>query len=206
MKKDNMFSRYRRKESNYSIYCYPNSEIYINKFNCMDEKILKKIEADITEQALAELYLSPITGRFGIRHLQRIHHYIFHDIYSFAGKFREEDISKGNSNFCKCQFIKENLEDIFTLLQKEHLLSGLKKEEFIKKISFYMAEINSIHPFREGNGRAIREFVRVLGLTNGYLIEWAHVDGNKLLEAMIQSFNKDYSLLEVCIQESLSDE
>lgn len=59
MNVDNKFSRYNSKEINHSVYCYPNTEVYKNKFNCKDQKILAAIEADITGQAIVEMYLEP---------------------------------------------------------------------------------------------------------------------------------------------------
>lgn len=50
-----------------------------------------------------------------------------------------------------------------------------------------MAELNYIHPFREGNGRATREFMRLLFLRNGYKVDWSAVPVDKLLQAMVDS-------------------
>ena len=65
-----------------------------------------------------------------------------------------------------------------------------------------MSEINIIHPFREGNGRAIREYIRCLALTNGYIINWKLVDKSQLLNAMILSVDKNNAALADCIYSS----
>ncbi len=62
-----------------------------------------------------------------------------------------------------------------------------------------MSEINMIHPFREGNGRTIREYIRCLALVNGYVINWNSLDKDQLLKAIIMSVNKDYSSLKDCL-------
>jgi len=89
--------------------------------------------------------------------LYRLH--LYPDIYPFAGKFRTENIEKGSTFFCKSQFIEENLNSIFSKLDKDRYLKGLNPEESSQKVAYYMSELNIIHPFREGNGRSIREFI-----------------------------------------------
>ena len=65
-----------------------------------------------------------------------------------------------------------------------------------------MAELNYIHPFREGNGRTIREFMRLLFLRNGYVVQWDAVSSEELLNAMIDSVY-DTSGLERVLEECL---
>ena len=50
-----------------------------------------------------------------------------------------------------------------------------------------MAELNVLHPFREGNGRATREFIRQLALYNGYYFNLAKIDPKEMLNASIES-------------------
>lgn len=86
----------------------------INKENIRDAKALSDYEADITIIRQYELEDALVVrGKFGKTRLQRINKYIFQDIYPFAGKFRTEDISRGPTDFCKCEYIAENLQRIF---------------------------------------------------------------------------------------------
>lgn len=160
---DNVYSRYNRAESVRSRYFYPNCDVFKNKLHIKDEAGLKAVEEDITVHRLIELIAKPLNGRFGITHLLNIHRHIFQDIYPFAGKLREEDIWKGDTFFFKCQFIRQGLEDILGKLKNDNYLSKLDAKDFSRRAAFFMAELNMIHPFREGNGRAIREFIRCLG-------------------------------------------
>ena len=125
-----MKERYRDKNSN---YCYENSNTLVNKLNIKDEKELQKYEAKITAAKLLDLRQHGVTGDFDVKHFISIHTYLFEDIYSFAGKFRNEDISKGviynpvytkyytiefeNSNFEKGIVPKEidNVLDLYTI-------------------------------------------------------------------------------------------
>lgn len=172
----------------------------INKERIKDAQALSEYEADITliRQLELEKY-QLIKGRFGISHLKNIHKYVFQDVYPFAGKFRTEDISKDSTDFCKSEFIKDNLERILHELKDEGCLKELKADRFADRAAYFMAEINMIHPFREGNGRAIREFIRQLALQSGHLIDWSLIDSETLLRAMILAVDKDYSLLSSCI-------
>ena len=112
------------------------------------------------------------THRFGITNLKKIHLYIFQRIYPFAGKFRMENIHKDSTEFCKSQYIEENLKAIFHGLKQEEFLKSLNVEPFSQKAVYYLSELNKIHPFREGNGRTIREFIRQLAMHSGYIINF----------------------------------
>lgn len=186
-----------------STYFYKNSDTFVNYFDVRDENILTLIETDITLNRISELSANPIKGRFGITHLLRIHKYIFGDIYPFAGKTRNVNISKGTTPFCSCEYIYENFEQIHTQLKKENFLKHLDINIFFERLAYYMSEINMIHPFREGNGRTIREYIRCLALVNGYVINWNSLDKDQLLNAIIMSVNKDYSSLKDCLYKSI---
>lgn len=202
---DNIFSRYNRDEIIRSIYFFDDCDVLINKLGTNDEKVLIALEQDLTNHRLVELSEEPLKGRFGIAHLKNIHKYIFQDIYPFAGKFREEDIWKGDTFFCKSQFIYQVLEELLEKLKAEKFLIGLGPIEFSKCAAIYMAELNMIHPFREGNGRTIREFIRCLAFKCGYVIDWSLADSQKLLKASIISVDKNFTTLADCLYESIDN-
>ena len=194
-----MFNKYDRRTEVQSIYCYKGTEVYKNKFNIRDADMLSHLESDLTSNRLLELSENPIKGRYGTAHFLNIHKYIFQDIYPFAGKIREEDIWKGSTFFCKCDYIRSNLDSIFAKIKSEKYLADLSEQDFISKLAYYMSELNIIHPFREGNGRAIREYIRILALRNDYCIDWYKTSGEDLLEAAIKAVDFDYSYLENCL-------
>lgn len=76
-------------------------------------------------------------------------------------------------------------------------MRGTTKEEFCNKAAYYMTEINFLHPFREGNGRAQREFIRTLGLNCGYKIQWNKVPKGDIYKAAEQSVNNLNLLIRV---------
>lgn len=189
-----------------SKYCYANTNVLINKFSIKDQSILDNVEADITRKNLTLLHVKPVKGEFDIKHLQAIHLAIFKDIYPFAGQIRNEVIYKGNSMFALPQYIYENLNELLKQLKKENYLLGTNLDEFAKRVAYYMAEINVIHPFREGNGRTNREFIRTLGIKCSYVIDWSKILKDELLEASIATFNDPKSpKLEMLIKRVIED-
>ena len=170
-----------------SIYCYPDSSVLKNKLDIRDPALLRKVEADLSTARQAEIFRTPVGGRFTATHLCNIHRKLLGDVYSFAGHFRREDIAKGPTRFVTYSQIKEKLQRLLGQLQQEKWLENVPFEAFAARSAYYMAELNYIHPFREGNGRAIREFMRLLFLHNGYVVQWDAVDVEALLNAMIDS-------------------
>lgn len=170
-----------------SIYCYPDSSVLKNKLDIRDPALLRKVEADLSTARQAEIFRTPVVGRFTATHLCNIHRKLLGDVYSFAGHFRREDIAKGPTRFVTYSQIKEKLQRLLGQLQQEKWLENVPFEAFAARSAYYMAELNYIHPFREGNGRAIREFMRLLFLHNGYIVQWDAVDVEALLNAMIDS-------------------
>ena len=199
------FSRYDRKDSVQSIYCYEDTDILINKIDIRDSDLLAEADTEYSAQRLLELDAQPIKSTFTLNHLQSIHKYIFQDIYPFAGKLRLEDISRGNTMFARSQYIKSYLTSILAELKNENYIRGLSHKVFCIRAAYYMAELNIIHPFREGNGRAIREFIRCLGVKSGYTINWDRVDKNMILQASILSA-KDSTELAKCIEACIENE
>jgi len=174
------------KEKN-SSYCYENSNILINKLNIKDAIKLQKYEAKITAAKLLSLRQQGITGNFDIEHFVGIHTYLFEDIYPFAGKFRIEDIAKDNFSFAHWQYIDSELERLLKELKNEKYLEELCKQKLVKRLAYYISEINVLHPFREGNGRTIREFIRQLSLKNGYILNLKKILPKQMLEASKKS-------------------
>ena len=176
-------------------YCYPKSRVLKNKFNIRDNDELHVAERRLAKYRAEELMHDPIKGRFDFRHLRRIHKYLFQDIYDWAGEVRKVDIAKGNL-FCRCFAIEPEAERIFRELRSEKYLQGLNTGAFAGRLAYYFAEINALHPFREGNGRTQREFIRQLAFLNNYFLSYAGITKDEMIEASVQSFKMDYALLE----------
>ena len=175
---------YEKRNSN---YCYKDSNVLINKLNIQDEKLLQKYEAKITAAKLLALRQEGIIGNFDAEHLVKIHTYLFEDIYPFAGQFRNENIAKGVCRFAEYEYIEPELQKLMKQLREEHYLANLSKENLANRLAYYLSELNVLHPFREGNGRTAREFIRELALKNGYILNLSKVSPNDFLKASIKS-------------------
>ncbi|WP_341279987.1 Fic family protein [Paenibacillus sp. FSL H8-0537] len=116
-----------------------------------------------------------------------IHKFIFKDIYPFAGKLREEEIAKDNFRFANVRFIASQTDQLLEELKSENLLKSLSFEALVEKVAYYLTELNVLHPFREGNGRTQREFIRLLVLESNYYIDFTLVNPALMLKAMIES-------------------
>lgn len=184
-------------------YCYPGTNVLKNRLGIRDSDKLHDMERGLTFFRLASLEKSPIKGSFDLDHLKRIHKHIFQDLYEWAGQIRTENIAKGNSVFAFHQFIQPLCNDLFGQLKKENYLMNLGIDNFSDRLAYYTSEINAYHPFREGNGRSTREFIRCLAKEAGYVLNYSEFNKSELLDAYIVSFKGDNSELENLYKENL---
>jgi cell filamentation protein len=170
-------------------YTYPETDVLRNIPGIRDPQSLAAFEANTTIARLAELDTAPLKGRFDIAHLKAIHKYIFQDVYSWAGEFRTVNVSKGGSLFGAAAFIEPALDAVLLKLPAERYLKGVDLSTFARRAGFYLGEINAVHAFREGNGRAQREFIRQLGIEAGFMIDWSRTSRQQLMAASRESFS-----------------
>lgn len=170
-----------------SNYCYPGTDVLVNKLNIKDKSTLQKFEAKITAAKLLDLRQKSIIGNFDAKHLNQIHTYLFEDIYPFAGKYRNENIAKGVFRFAEWEYIEPELNRLLNGLKEENYLAGLSREVLAERLAYYLSELNVLHPYREGNGRTIREFLRELALKNEYILNIKKVAPKEFLNASINS-------------------
>jgi cell filamentation protein len=185
-------------------YVYPGTTLLKNIPGIRDQEKLDRFEADRVGQRSLELIENPLSGLFDVVHLQRIHRYLFQDVYEWAGHFRTVDIAKGNSYFAHVRHIQSALEIVFEKLSEEQHLRGVNQEAFAHRGSEILGTLNAVHPFREGNGRTQREFVRELAHKNGYWVDWSKVSREELYEASDVSFMRgDNKLFEELLRKAV---
>ena len=185
-----------------TLYCYPSSTVLKNKLNIKDKARFFKAEREITSLRTTQALVNPIPGDLDENHLKAIHRFLFSDIYTWAGEIRTINISKGNS-FCQALYIEDFLMKLFHELKQEKYLDGLNEEELIKRLSYYLGEINAIHAFREGNGRTQRLFVTYLARRQGYDLQFANVSPQDMVDASYNSFIGDYEAMNALIAKCL---
>ena len=185
-------------------YCYPGTNVLKNKLDIRDLDTLHETERDYSAVRQAELVGQGVTGDFSFKHLCSIHKHLFSDVYSWAGKTRTVDISKGTV-FCLVQFIESQFDDLYRKLKKENFLADITdKEEMSERLAYYLGEINMIHPFREGNGRTQRIYIEQLCLNNGrFEIDFTDVSKEEMIAASVRSANASNDMLEELISSCL---
>ena len=168
-------------------------DVLDNKLGITDPILLKQIEEQIVPLRTAEIYSSFHFNDFDFEVLKAIHEKLFSDIYQMSGQVRTVDMAKaGNSvPFCYVQFIEQEQQRIFSTLKKDNYFSGLTQQEFVCKIAWLASELNALHPFRDGNGRAIRVFLVLLAAHAGYELDYSKVDKDDLIEADAKAFRGD---------------
>ena len=133
-------------------------------------------------------------------HLLHIHRFLFEDVYPFAGHLRREQISKGDTLFYHPNMIEQELRRVFREIHERGMLHETKSKVQLQNLSYVMAELNIIHPFREGNGRSIRELIRCMALMYGLFINWGNTDRDTLLNAAVASVDDDMAFCDVLKQ------
>lgn len=167
---------------------YPGTSVLINLLDIRDLDELAAFEAEIVsargEEALPE-------GKFDKTHYLQIHKHLFGDVYVWAGQPRTIRTGKGGNWFCYPEHIDAQLDDVFRKLKKDGFLSGRDKYSFAEGAAAFLAYLNAIHAFREGNGRAQLAFVALLAQFAGYVLDYERMEPAAMLDAMIVSFAGD---------------
>ncbi|HSZ03674.1 MAG TPA: Fic family protein [Solirubrobacteraceae bacterium] len=156
-----------------------------------DAGTLAEREAQTSTLRLAQLAALRLDGTYDLRHLQQFHRFIFQDIYPWAGELRSTPLAKPGSMFAPPERIESYANEMFRLLADERHLRELTRDQFADRLTHYHAEINAVHPFREGNGRAQRAFLRQLALDAGHTLAWEHLRPETIVYASQRSFQGD---------------
>jgi cell filamentation protein len=166
-------------------YLYPGTNTLRNKEGIRNADELQAFERIATANRMETLPDdTPITAA-GYR---QIHHYIFQDVYDWAGNVRTLDIAKNDDLFCLAPYIDQELAKQFESLRASNGLRGLSATQFVARAADHLSELNAIHPFREGNGRTQRAFLFVLGRQAGHEVDVACIDPLAWNSASRESF------------------
>jgi cell filamentation protein len=97
--------------------------------------------------------------------------------------------AKGGNLFCLPAYIDQELAKLFNRLNGGTVKWGADEAAFVAFAADFLAELNVIHAFREGNGRAQLSFVHLLGHAAGFPFDFAKVKRETFMPAMIASFH-----------------
>lgn len=178
----------------------PVSGVLANKLNITNLRELNDFEFSATSLRDAEITQFPRPGGFNLKHLCSIHAYLFQDVFFWAGLIRTVSLSKENLLFCQPQYINSESEAVFALISDNDYFRNLVKTDAVSCFAQLLGELNALHPFRDGNGRTQRAFLRQLAATAGWRLDWTQLDEQENIEASIASMNKNYAPFEKILE------
>ena len=176
-----------------------------SKYNWENEsdKILKRLVSQEEEEFLSkrrarELFDNGILKNIQVgtfEGLKEIHRYLFQECYGTAGEVRKHDIRKGDTMFCRAMYLEDNLKTVSKMPENNF-------EEIVEKY----VEMNIMHPFYEGNGRATRIWLdQMLIKRLGMCVDWQKINRNDYLSAMKRSVVNDLELKFILKESLISD-
>ena len=179
-------------------YLIPHTRVLKNKLNVQTQEDLDFFENDLVSVRSYKLYENLPHAEGTVKQLQWIHHYLFQDVYDWAGQIRTIDMSKGGGEpFHPLEYMGVGIRYCEQTLKNDNLLQGLSIDEFISKLSVNYNNFNVLHPFREGNGRTQRVFWDIVARDAGYHFDWGLITQRVNDKASIQAKDaNDTKLLE----------
>lgn len=145
-------------------YVYKGTNVLRNLVNIRNQEMLDEYENALVNLALLKILAEP----YSLHHTSNvldIHKILFDEIYDWSGEIRTVNIEKQ-------ELVLNNLSVLYTeksLISKEikeldKIYFSLKwkkmsKIELVYNLSRYISSLWRIHPFREGNTRAITTFM-----------------------------------------------
>lgn len=171
-------------------YCYPDTHVLRNKAELYDPDDLEAFELEMTALRADEPLPS---GNFDPQHYSTVHHHIFQDVYEWAGQYRTVRTAKDGNVFCYPEYIQSMMNGLFESMSE--ILSSDSQSQFLDQVTDFLAELNAIHPFREGNGRAQLTFIDMIACEAGFPFDFRRIERETFMPAMIESFAGDTSRL-----------
>jgi cell filamentation protein len=166
-------------------YAFPGTSVLRNRLDIRDAGTLEAFEVEISTLRAEE----PLPhGPFDPAHYCSIHHHLFQDVYAWAGQYRTVRTAKGGNAFCYPEHIPAQMDALFRSIRGGEAFVEKSRDEFLREAARFLGELNAIHPFREGNGRAQLAFMGLIGVTASHPFAFERIDRNAFLQGMIESF------------------
>ncbi len=178
--------------------CYPGTNVLRNK---ADIQVQGALEAFELEMVIARSIEPWPAGKLDVGHYRSLHHHLFQDVYEWAGTLRTVRIGKAGVWFCFPEHIKGEMAKLFDWLKNEEYFQSLSGREFSVKAAQMLAELNAIHPFREGNGRTQMSLLTILVDNAGLPFNLGALEPKRSMDAMIDSFKANL----IPLQELIAD-
>lgn len=182
-------------------YCYPpDYTVLRNRLGLRDATQLDRAERRLVTQRAIE----PLPkGDFDLAHLRALHRHLFQDVFEWAGDIRTVEISKGGSQFQFRQYIETGMMDVHRRIQTHNYLRNLPADQFASLAGEIIGDINYVHPFREGNGRAQLFFFKQLAEQAGHSVDLTQIEQSTWMAASRLAHQGDYGPLAACLSLSI---
>jgi cell filamentation protein len=184
-------------------YCYPGTTVLRNRLNLRDENMLDQAERELSEVAASSLIFDP--APYAIESLLDIHRALFSDLYDWAGCIRTVKICKDQTLFCAPERIFPEATKIFVQMDRSDWFVNMPRAEVIWGVSEAFGDLNVIHPFREGNGRAQRILFEQIIINAGFSVDWWRVKEDDWIPANVAAVVCDYRKLEEIFDRCIDD-
>ena len=165
--------------------CYPDTTVLRNLLDIEDQALLDEVELALFLTRAEEPFPA---GEFDLTHYLSLHRHLFQDVYPWAGEIRTIRIGKDGNWFCFPEYIPAELNRVFNELGDPDALAQKTVPDFANHVGHFLAELNAIHPFREGNGRTQLAFLAILAEHAGFSFDEGKLDRERVIQAMIESF------------------
>ena len=189
-------------------YFVEGGDVLENKFDISDPIELRETEEFYFSEAASDIIMNFNNAEiFDFDFLKELHKKLFGEVYAFAGKIRTVNITKTDSNipFCFADYIETEADKIFVKLASKNYLRDCSLPEFSLEIAKLSAELNALHPFREGNGRTIRFFLQLLARKNGYILDYSLVSHEVIIAADKEAFLGNFGSIEDLYKKVISE-
>jgi cell filamentation protein len=182
-------------------YVYPGTDTLRNLANIRNPDELARFEAEATLRRVLELRQRPIEGEFDAAHLKAIHKHLFQDVYAWAGQFRTTVLGKQQfaggpvTYFTPPHLLDREADRIFASLRRAGMWGPLSQRKFTREAALLLGALNTLHPFREGNGRCQRLFLEAVAQRAAYPLYFDVVSRERMVQASILSTNGDFAMM-----------
>ena len=172
-----------------------------NLADITEPDVLLFFESGAVAKRIQKLYEKPVRIK-GADSLLSIHKHLFQDVYSWAGERRKVEISKAGKQFFPTTHFDNAFRFIDVLIADYKNISKADRLLISQKLAEILDSVNYLHPFREGNGRAQREFLRLLAWEKGLTLSLNPPDNKNVYDQYMQgTINGDVKILTKSISE-----
>jgi cell filamentation protein len=161
-------------------YLDPDTGILRNLVGASSEQELSAAVADLPAARQLQLLAHPPKPSRDLDEVRAIHRALFQDVYDWAGQVRVVDLrtmTEGAEPFLPVRSIERASMFFAAELRRDTMLRGLSRDQFVQTLPYHYTNLNSIHPFRAGNGRAQRVFWSLVARDAGWHLDWRAVRG-----------------------------